>query len=103
LLRVVASKSHFSEETRNYINNLNKDNKELQLLSRGSSLKFCLMAEGSADHYPRLGPTMEWDTAAGHAIAKFAGCRVQIFEKDEELHYNKENLLNPWFIVLRES
>lgn len=100
--RVVASKSHFTGETKNYIQGLDLMGRNLELINRGSSLKFCLMAEGSADLYPRLGTTMEWDTAAGHAIAKFAGCRIRAYGKDEELQYNKENLMNPWFVVSRE-
>ncbi len=98
-LRVVASKSHFSKETEHFINSLDKGNKKITLVSRGSSLKLCMVAEGSADIYPRLGPTMEWDTGAGHAIAKFAGCDVRVYDTDDELKYNKENLLNPYFIV----
>ena len=101
-LRIVASKSHFSKETRNYINNLDTGNKQIRLVSRGSSLKFCMMAEGSADLYPRLGLTMEWDTGAGHAIAKFASCEINKFNRKKELNYNKENLLNPYFIVSRK-
>ena len=58
-----------------------------------------MLAEGTADIYPRLGPTMEWDTGAGHAIAKFAGCDVRVYDSDDELKYNKEDLLNPYFIV----
>ena len=98
-LRVVASKSHFSSETEDFVNSLETKGKDIELVSRGSSLKLCLVAEGQADIYPRLGPTMEWDTAAGHAIAKYAGCRVEKFENNKELEYNKEDLLNPWFIV----
>ena len=98
-LRVVASKSHFSKETEDFINSLDKGNKKITLVSRGSSLKLCMLAEGTADIYPRLGPTMEWDTGAGHAIAKFAGCDVRVYDSDDELKYNKEDLLNPYFIV----
>ena len=65
----------------------------------GSSLKICLVAEGKADVYPRLGPTMEWDTAAAHAIALAAGCTVLEYESNTPLKYNKENLLNPFFVV----
>ncbi len=95
-LRVVASKSHFSEETKNYIESLGK---EYELISIGSSLKLCMVAEGKADIYPRLGPTMEWDTAAAHAIVNGAGKKVYKFGSKEELEYNKENLKNPWFVV----
>lgn len=101
-IRIVASKSHFSDETKKYIENITDSGKDIELVSRGSSLKFCLLAEGSAELYPRLGPTMEWDTAAGHAIAKYAGYSVLRFDNKEELGYNKEDLLNPWFVVGRE-
>ena len=97
-LHVVASKSHLSSETQDFIDNL--DSKETEQISKGSSLKLCMVAEGVADIYPRLAPTMEWDTAAGHAIARAAGMEVyQADKKDVPLQYNKENLLNPWFIV----
>ena len=69
------------------------------MISSGSSLKICLVAEGSADIYPRFAPTMEWDTAAGHAIAKSAGCDIYHIDGKTPLHYNKEDLHNPWFIV----
>jgi 3'(2'), 5'-bisphosphate nucleotidase len=67
----------------------------------GSSLKLCLVAEGKADVYPRLAPTMEWDTAAAHAVAKTAGCEVIQYESGQPVTYNKENLLNPYFVVQR--
>jgi 3'(2'), 5'-bisphosphate nucleotidase len=95
-LRIVASKSHFNEKTKEYIENLGK---EYEIVNVGSSVKLCLIAEGKADIYPRLGPTMEWDTAAAHAVVNGAGKKVLIHNKEEELSYNKENLLNPWFIV----
>lgn len=94
-LRVVASKSHFSDETKNYIEKLNK---KYELVSIGSSIKICLVAEGTADIYPRLGPTMEWDTAAAHAIIKTAGGNI-LGLNNKELEYNKEDLLNPYFIA----
>ncbi len=74
---------------------------EVEFISAGSSLKLCLIAEGKADIYPRTGPTMEWDTAAGQAIAENAGCKVLQYDTNEPLIYNKENLLNPWFVVRR--
>ena len=73
--------------------------KDIELISAGSSLKLCTVAEGKADIYPRLGPTMEWDTAAAHAVAKYSGKKVINYETKNELVYNKENLLNPYFIV----
>ena len=99
--RVVASKSHFNNETKDFIAHLDNNAKKIQLVSRGSSLKFCMMADGAADIYPRPGPTMEWDTAAGHIIAKAAGCKIKIWNSDTELTYNKKELLNPGFIVER--
>ena len=95
-LRVVSSRSHMSEETKQFIDSL--DNPEV--LSKGSSLKFLLVASGEADVYPRFGPTMEWDTAAAHAIVKEAGGSVSLDDQRTSLFYNKEDLLNPYFIVL---
>ena len=66
----------------------------------GSSLKFCLIAENEADRYPRFAPTMEWDTAAGHAIDKFSGYNVFSLKSKKEITYNKESLVNDEFIVL---
>lgn len=99
---VVASRSHLSPETEGYIAELKKKHGEIELISSGSSIKICLVAEGIADVYPRFAPTMEWDTAAGHAIARAAGMEVYQAGKDEPLQYNKEDLLNPWFIVERK-
>jgi 3'(2'), 5'-bisphosphate nucleotidase len=96
---VVASRSHMSEETEKYIHDLKEDHGEIDFMSKGSSLKICMVAEGKADVYPRFAPTMEWDTAAGHAIAKGAGFNVYKNTSDSELAYNKENLLNPFFVV----
>ena len=96
LIRVVGSRSHMNRETENFVNAIK--GKEVEIISRGSSLKFCLIAEGKADIYPRFAPTMEWDTAAGHAICKAVGANLINWETKEELQYNKEDLLNPWFI-----
>lgn len=98
-LIVVASRSHLSPETESYIADLKKKHGSVELISSGSSIKICLVAEGKADVYPRFAPTMEWDTAAGHAIARAAGMEVYQAGKEEPLRYNKEDLLNPWFIV----
>ena len=98
---VVGSRSHASEATDAFVAELEAKHGELDFLSMGSSLKLCLVAEGKADIYPRLAPTMEWDTAAGDAVARGAGCQVVQYENGEPLQYNKENLLNPWFIVRR--
>lgn len=96
---VVASRSHLSDEVMAFVEDLKKKGKAVEFLSAGSSLKFCLVAEGKAHVYPRLGPTMEWDTAAAHAVALGAGLNVLHAETNEPLKYNKENLLNPYFIV----
>lgn len=97
--RVVGSRSHMSQETLNYIDTINTNGKEVEIVSKGSSLKLCMVAEGLADIYPRLAPTMEWDTAAGHAIAKYAGKQVLQYGTKTEVMYNKEDLLNPFFVV----
>jgi 3'(2'), 5'-bisphosphate nucleotidase len=94
-LRIVASRSHMSEETQDFISKL----KEPTLVSQGSSLKFMLLAEGKADVYPRFAPTMEWDTAAAHAVVKSVGLKVFQHGSENEVVYNKIDLLNPWFLV----
>ncbi len=96
---IVGSKSHMNSETDSFIKSIDTKGKDVEIKSKGSSLKICMVAEGEAEIYPRLAPTMEWDTAAGHAIVKFAGKKVYQFENNEPLIYNKENLLNPWFVV----
>ncbi len=98
---MVGSRSHMSDETLEYFEKMKQKHGVVEMVSMGSSLKLCLVAEGAADVYPRFAPTMEWDTGAGDAIARNAGCVVT--EKDEvtPLVYNKENLLNPWFIIKR--
>lgn len=126
-LRVVASRSHCNAETQKFIADLERKYGDVELVSSGSSLKLCLVADGSADIYPRIAPTMEWDTAAAHAVVKAAG--GEVFEYDENLsvtsyamrepegveqggsvpdamrhvpralRYNKENLLNPYFVA----
>ncbi|RBW68851.1 3'(2'),5'-bisphosphate nucleotidase CysQ [Bacillus taeanensis] len=98
---VIASRSHMSPETEAYINELKKEVGEVEITSAGSSLKLCLVAEGKADVYPRFAPTMEWDTGAGQAISVLSGASVTRTDSGEKLEYNKENLLNPWFIVRR--
>lgn len=96
-LRVVASKSHLSEETQVFIDAL--DTKEVEQISKGSSLKICMVAEGVADIYPRLAPTMEWDTAAADVIVRESGKKVVEYESKIVIGYNKQKLVNPWFIV----
>ena len=99
---MVASRSHLNRQTRKYIRMLKREHGGLEIVSRGSSLKFCLVAEGSAEIYPRFGPTWEWDTAAGQAIAEASGCRVLLEDGKNPLRYNKKVLLNPWFFVRRD-
>ncbi len=97
---IVASRSHLTQETKDFIDKLKEEHQNIKIVSRGSSLKICMIAEGSADIYPRFAPTMEWDTAAGHAIVLASGGRiVQAEDPENELIYNKEDLLNPWFIA----
>lgn len=102
-IKVVASRSHFNPETKAYIEDLEKQGFEIDLVSKGSSLKICLVAEGKADAYPRFGPTMEWDTAAAHAVLNAAGGQMIDPATGKELSYNKVNLLNPFFIAGREE
>jgi 3'(2'), 5'-bisphosphate nucleotidase len=97
--RVVASRSHYNQETQDYVNAIDTGGKRISLVNKGSSLKLCMVASGEADIYPRLGPTMEWDTAAAHAVVKASGKNVYRFNTGKELSYNKENLLNPYFVV----
>ena len=96
---IVGSRSHPSAEFSSYIDEIKKENPELQIKSIGSSLKFCLIAKGEASLYPRLGPTMEWDTAAAQVVLEKAGGQVLDFESKTPLKYNKENLLNNYFIA----
>ncbi len=101
---VVASRSHMNDETANFIEELKSKHKNIEIVSKGSSLKLCLVAEGVADIYPRFAPTSEWDTAAGHAVVKAAGGNVfQAENRNQEVIYNKEDILNPWFIVVNEK
>ncbi len=95
-LRVVASKSHRDQATDDYINRYSV----ADMVSAGSSLKFCLVAAGEADFYPRLGPTMEWDTAAGHAVLSASGGDVLVKETHEPLVYGKQSFRNPFFLAL---
>ena len=98
-LVVVASRSHLNDETKAYVEELKKKHGDAEFVSKGSSLKICMVAEGKADAYPRFGPTMEWDTAAGHAVALAAGFPVTQQDGETPLLYNKKELLNPYFIV----
>ena len=110
---VVASKSHLSQETQTFIDDLKSEHPTLESNSKGSSLKLCMVAEGAADIYPRIAPTMEWDTAAAHAIVLESGKNVYQYDESisaleylkshnklKAMVYNKENLLNPYFVVV---
>lgn len=94
-LRVVASRSHLNEDTQAFLDGLAQP----VVVSRGSSLKLLMVAEGLADLYPRYAPTMEWDTAAAQVIVEEAGGKVTIKGTDSPVRYNKEDLLNPYFLV----
>lgn len=96
---IVASKSHLTIETAAFIEQKKQELKDVEIISKGSSLKFCLVAEGLADCYPRFAPTMEWDTAAGQAICSAVGKKVIDIKTNQPLLYNRENLLNYWFLV----
>jgi len=99
VVNVVASRSHMSDDTQTFIDGLKKEHGEVDVVSAGSSLKFCLVAEGKADHYPRYAPTMEWDTGAGQAIVEAAGGKVSRHDDGERFYYNREDLKNGWFLV----
>ncbi len=98
-LRVVGSSSHMSTATSDYIETLRSVYENISFIGMGSSLKICLVAENAADLYPRLAPTMEWDTAAAHAVLNAAGGRLLDHATGRDLQYNKDVLLNGWFIV----
>lgn len=102
-IALIGSRSHPSPEFDAYLKDMESKYATVDFVAAGSSLKFCLVAEGAADVYPRLGPTMEWDTGAGHAIVLEAGARVKVYGEDRDLSYNKESLLNPFFIVERAN
>jgi 3'(2'), 5'-bisphosphate nucleotidase len=99
---VVASRSHLSKETYAYIEKLKQEHGEVNIVNTGSSIKMCWVAEGLADEYPRFGPTMEWDTAAGQAILENAGCELVVFESQKPMLYNRENLSNESFVARRK-
>jgi 3'(2'), 5'-bisphosphate nucleotidase len=103
VMTVVCSRSHISPQTEEYIRSLREKEPDLEFISAGSSLKLCMIAEGRARIYPRFGPTMEWDTAAGHAIVNASGGIVRVNGSHAPLTYNKPDLLNPWFIASREQ
>lgn len=96
---IVASRSHMSDETKAFIEQKKAYKQHVEFVSMGSSLKICLVAEGTADCYPRFAPTMEWDTAAGQAIAESAGKTFIDYKTGKSMRYNKEILLNNCFVV----
>jgi 3'(2'), 5'-bisphosphate nucleotidase len=97
---VAASVSHLNTETDAFIKWLDTKSRTLKVINKGSSIKLCMVAEGSVDCYPRLGKTMEWDTAAGHAILLKSGKNILQLPTNKEFVYNKPDLSNPWFIAL---
>lgn len=99
---MVASRSHMSDEVNAFQVNLAKQIKEVESISMGSSLKLCLVAEGKADYYPRLGLTSEWDTGAAQCVVEAAGGKV-IAANGEPLLYSKKDILNPWFLVIGDT
>lgn len=99
VLKIVGSRSHQTPELLAYVEQQKTKFANVDFVAAGSSLKFCLLAEGKADVYPRLGLTMEWDTCAGQIVATEAGAEVLRFDNNEPLLYNRENLLNPFFVV----
>ena len=96
---IVASRSHMSTETEDYVQQMKDKYGAVNLISKGSSLKLCMVAEGQADCYPRFAPTMEWDTAAGQAICEHAGFNVIDWGTKQDMLYNRKELLNNWFLV----
>lgn len=96
---IVESRSHKSSDFKDHLKAIEEIKGKVELISIGSSIKLCLVAEGLADEYPRHSPTMEWDIAAGHAILNAAGFKVYKLNSDDEIKYNKSKLLNPSFIA----
>lgn len=96
---LVASRSHMSDETLAFVEEKKQEHGDVTTVSMGSSLKICLVAENKAHAYPRYAPTMEWDTAAGHAIVKGAGKELYDYETKQPMLYNRKELRNNWFLV----
>lgn len=99
-VHIFASRSHRNQATEDYLQAQQEKYADVKTVGVGSSLKFCLIAEGTAHIYPRFAPTMEWDTAAGQIIAQEAGATIRVYPSGEILRYNRENLLNPYFLVM---
>ncbi len=102
-LKIIASRFHKTKELEDYVEKLKQKYKEVDYVSIGSSLKFCLIAENKAHIYPRLAPTMEWDTAAGQLIVEESGGKVIDLKTNQPMLYNKESLVNNYFIVFNKS
>jgi len=96
---VAISRSHVNRATEAFIQSLRDEHSAIKIVNKGSSLKICMVAEGTADIYPKIGTTMEWDTAAGHAIVRAAGKNIICPDTNAELTYNKQDLRNPNFMV----
>jgi 3'(2'), 5'-bisphosphate nucleotidase len=99
IIKVIFSKSHYNQETREYVDRIKKQYCYTEMISVGSAMKLAYLAEGKADIYPRLAPTMEWDIAAGQIIVEETGGKVIDFLGKKPLIYNKDNLRNPWFLA----
>jgi 3'(2'), 5'-bisphosphate nucleotidase len=99
-LNLVGSRSHGTEALSEFVEKVKQQYKKVDFVPAGSALKLCLVAEGSADIYPRFGPTMEWDTAAGHCVVEQSGGKVVDMEKKATLDYNKKDLHNPYFVCI---
>jgi 3'(2'), 5'-bisphosphate nucleotidase len=99
-LTIVGSRSHATPALTDFVESMTQRYGDVDFAPAGSSLKFCLVAEGSADVYPRYGPTMEWDTAAGHCVVEQSGGVVLQIEENAPLQYNKKDLYNPYFICI---
>lgn len=98
LLNIIGSRSHLNAETEKFVDALKAHHANTAFITAGSALKFCLLAEGQADIYPRFAPTMEWDTAAGQIIIEEAGKKLYDLSTKEEMKYNRESLVNDWFV-----
>ncbi|WP_034230200.1 3'(2'),5'-bisphosphate nucleotidase CysQ [Aquimarina pacifica] len=100
-IKVVGSRSHMNDDTEEFVKKLKEKYEDVVMVAKGSSLKFCIVAEGLADIYPRFAPTMEWDTAAGQAICEAVGLKVLDMQTNKPMLYNRENMLNNYFLVTK--
>lgn len=102
-LQVVASRSHGSQALEELLQSLGNEYGTVERVPVGSALKFCILATGEADLYPRLGPTSEWDTAAAHAVLEAAGGAVRRLDGEVLAYNTKESLLNPFFVAVADA